>query len=202
MNICEIEEDELLDINFSENPDKYFKYYHEIMNSNLSILRIYYSICESNNLKKKIKARINNNYYCDCVFHRADDLPLRIVEEKKYWGCYGCGYSGSIITLISKFYGISIEESLELLHSYLTNKTDELNEKQINILKEMFRYYNSSDIDEIIKESRRKTEFLDKRIRKYIKDNNIYLNEEEKISNRLCCSKKYVKKIISKSSSF
>ena len=55
MNICEIEEDELLDINFSENPDKYFKYYHEIMNSNLSILRIYYSICESNNLKKKNK---------------------------------------------------------------------------------------------------------------------------------------------------
>ena len=52
MNICEIEEDEFLDINFSENSDKYLKYYHEIMNTNLSILRIYYSICESNNLKQ------------------------------------------------------------------------------------------------------------------------------------------------------
>ena len=197
MNICEIEEDELLDIKFSENPDKYFKYYHEIMNSNLSILRIYYSICESNNLKKKIKARINNNYYCDCVFHRADDLPLRIVEEKKCWGCYGCGYSGSIITLISKFYDISIEESLELLYSYLTNEIAELNEKQMDILKEMFQYYNSPSIDKLFLESQRKTKLLDERIKRYIKTKNFCL-EEDKIADRLCCSKKYVKKIIHK----
>jgi hypothetical protein len=68
MNICEIDYWEFIDIKFSKNPDKYFKYYDEIMNSNLSILRIYYSICVSNKLKKKIKARINNNYYCNCDF--------------------------------------------------------------------------------------------------------------------------------------
>ena len=143
MNICEIEYEELFDIQVSENPDKYLNYYYEIMNSNLSMLRIYNSVCESNNKKKKIKARINNNFYCDCILHYAEDLPLRIIEEKKYWGCYGCGYSGSVISFISKYYNIEIEESLELLHSYLTNEIDGLDKKQIHILKEMFQYYNS-----------------------------------------------------------
>lgn len=196
MYILEAEYDDLDDIRLFENSDKYYNYFYEIMNSNLSILRMYISICESNQINKKIKARVNNNFYCDCIFHNATDLPLRIAEDLKAYACYGCGCSGTIVTLISKIYNIPKEESIELLHGYINNETNGLNKRQLNILKQIFQYYDSPTVEKLFEESQKKTELLNKRIKKYIKDKDCYLGDEEKIANRLCCSKKYVKKFI------
>ncbi len=194
MNIYEIEEDELFVIKFSSNPDKYIEYYYEIINSNISILRVYNSICKNNNKNVIIKPRINDNYYCSCIFHYASDLPLRIIEKEKLWCCYGCGQSGSLITLVSKYYEITIEESLEVFHSYLTKDTSILNKEQLMILKEIFEHYNSKNLENIFKESKRKTNLLNTRIKNYIKNRNISLDENI-ISKRLCCSKKYARTI-------
>lgn len=198
MYISEAEYDDLDNIRFIENSDKYVDYFYKIMDSNLSILRMYISICESRKINEKIKARINNNFYCDCLFHRNGDLPFRIAENKKAYACYGCGYSGTIVSFISKVYSISDEESIELLYGYITNEINGLNKNQLDIIKEVFQYYNSPLVEELFKESQRKTKLLEERIKRYIEDKNCYLGDEEKISNRLCCSKKYVKKFIPK----
>ena len=196
MNICEIEEDELLDIKFSENPDKYFKYYHEIMNSNLSVLRVLISICKSNQLNIEIKPRVNNNFYCNCIFHHARDYSFRVLENMKAYCCYACGKGGTIVSLISSFYDISLNESIELLYKYISNDLSSLNEKQLRIINEAFKYYNSNLIDMLFLESQRKTELLDRRIRRYINEKDCQPGSEIRIANRLCCSKKYVKTIM------
>ena len=193
MYISDAEQDEEFDIRFFQEPEKYQEYFYDIMNSDLSILRTYISICKSNNIKINIKARANNNFYSKCIFHNAEDLPLRIVESKKAFACYGCGQSGTIVSLISSVYGITKKEAIELLHGYIIGDTEGFNKRELNILKEIFMHYNSKTADELFADSQRKTEFLNDRIIRYIENNNCSNKDEEKIADRLCCSKKYVK---------
>lgn len=181
-----------------EDPSIFDKY-DEILNLRLSILRVYASIVKSRKEDIKIKARANNNFYCKCPYHLAMDLPLRISEKEGIFCCYGCDISGTIVSLIAKSYGISKEHCIEILHKYINQRTDGLNEKDLNILKEAFQYYHSPDVEKYIEESTRKTKLLDERINRYIKDKNHSLEDEGKVANRLCCSKKYIKKFIPKS---
>ena len=197
MYIGDAEAEDLWDLRFIENYDKYNEYYEEIMNSDLSILRVYNSMYKSNyNKKINIKPRANNNFYCDCIFHNAEDLPLRILESKKAFACYACGISGTIVSLLSLYYGITLQEAIKLLHAYICGETEKLSKRELIILKEIIQYYNSPDIDELFEESKRKTEYLNNRIERYINENNSKRSDAEKISKRLCCSKKYVKKFI------
>lgn len=175
---------------------KIFDKYEKIINSNLSILKIWISICKSNQLDIKIKSRINNNFYCSCLFHNASDLSLRIVEDKNAYCCYGCGVGGTIVSLISNFYEISPNESVELLYGYISNDLNSFNKEQLDKLTEIFQYYNLPIAEELFEESRRKTELLNERIKRYISYKDCYFDDEEKIANRLCCAKKYVKRFI------
>jgi len=196
MLICEAIYDDLDWLKYEENSEQYIEYFYKIMDSDLSILRIYISICESNRINKNIKAKVNNSFYCNCIFHSAEDLPLRIVEDKKAFACYGCDKSGTIVSLISNFYNISMKEAVELLYSYINNVIKVLNKEQLDILKDLLQYYDTPIAEELFEESRRKTEFLNERIKKYISDKNCHHGDEEKIANRLCCAKKYVKMFI------
>ena len=71
-----------------------------------------------------------------------------------------------------------------------------LSKRQLNILKEIIQYYNSPEIEELFEESKRKTDYLNNRIERYINNNNSTIIDAEKISKRLCCSKEYLKKFI------
>ena len=197
INEAKIEEVDYLDPN--EEPN-IFDMYEEIINSDLSILRVFISICKSNQLDIEIKPRINNNFYCNCLFHNASDFPLRIVEDKKAYCCYSCGVGGTVVSLISNYYSISPNESVKLLYGFLSNDLDSFNKDQLDILREIFQYYNSPISEELFIDSQKKTEKLDERIKKYIKSNNCPQGSEARIANRLCCSKNYVKRFLPNSS--
>ena len=84
----------------------------------------------------------------------------------------------------------------EYLDSNISNDLNSFNKEQLDKLTEIFQYYNLPIAEELFEESRRKTELLNERIKRYISDKDCYFGDEEKIANRLCCAKKYVKMFI------
>ena len=116
----------------------------------------------------------------------------------KLWIPIHSSVSGTVVSLISNFYDIEPNESVDLLYRYLSNNLNSLGEKQLSILNKIFQYYNSSLAEDLFEESWRKTELLNQIIKSYIENKDCYLGDEEKIANRLCWSKKYVKKFLPK----
>lgn len=129
----------------------------------------------------KIKSRINNNFYCKCFFHNNSDFSLRIIEDKKIYCCYGCLEGGSIVSLVSNLYGISMDESIELLYRYISNELDLLNKNQLDILKELFKYYDFFFTEQILEDSQKRTEKLDERIIRYINNKKCQQNSEVRL---------------------
>jgi len=172
---------------------EYIKKHVEIMESNLSILRVWLSLFGE---KYIIKPRANNIYYAKCPHHNADDIPVCINNNINAYFCYGCGSGGGIISLISRHFWISMEEATDIVYAFIKNDTNSLDKDELKILKEVFENYNSNLIDKYLKESETKTKKLNKRIDKYVKEHKNKFDIEN-ISKRLCCSKKYIKDYIS-----
>lgn len=172
--------------------------YEKIMHSDLSLLRTYISICKSNNIDIMIKPRVDNNIYCKCIMHCDDNCRLRIVEDIKAFCCYECGQAGTIVTFISKLYGLEMDESIDLLYSYISNDIDMLNKKQLDMLKEIFQYYDLPIAEKALEDSKKKSEELNERIKRYINNNKCDSDSAIKIANRLCCSEKYVNRFLPK----
>lgn len=176
--------------------------YDEILESNISILRTWISLSKiETTLSTKVDLsriypRINNHFYTKCMFHYPIDTPVCIDENRKAFFCYGCCTNGTIVGLIEKFFNISTDDSVEIIHAFINNNIDGLTKDNLEILKTAFKYYNSEEADKLLEESKRKTEVLDNRIKNYIEKNNSNSDDIKHISKRLCCSKQYVKKFI------
>lgn len=170
--------------------EKYDKY-DKIIDSNLSLLRIWISLLDNDNFTMKIRS--NNIFYCDCPFHKAEDLPICINEKLKAFFCYGCGKGGTIVTLISEYFNIQQEAVINILYAYINNNINSLEKSEITILNEIFSNYNSKKVDRYIAESESKTIYLNNRIDRYIGQNGFTDGSIKKMSKRLCCSENYIK---------
>lgn len=165
----------------------------EILHSDISILRIWISIMLSNNQELKIKPRANNIYYSDCCFHNAGDLPVCIDEGKKAFYCYGCGYGGTIISLIHKYSSnLDRVSVLRVLTSFIDKDTTNLNKVETEYYDEIFKYYNSEIADYYFEISRQKTMYLENRIHNYLKMHRDNPETRSKATRRLCCTRMHI----------
>jgi len=173
-----------------ENEDSYDKAV-EIMNSDLSILKMWIGLYGHD---ITIKPRANNIYYCKCHLHNDDVLAVCLDENKKAFFCYGCCKGVTIIDLIAKEFNISLDESIKILYTYISNDISVLNKKELEISHHIFKNYNSSEAEKYYKISEDKTNRLNNRIENYKKQYGDSPKIERKMCKRLCCSKKHIHK--------
>lgn len=165
----------------------------EVINSDLSILRIWVSLFENNGLV--IKPRADNIFYSNkCPYHKASDYPVCIDEKLNGYFCYGCGRGGSILTLISEYFKISIEDALKILFAYINNDIKSLDEEELQVLERIFNNYNSAKTEEYLSISSEKTKYLNQRIDRYIECNGYSQDNVKKMKKRLCCTPSYIRK--------
>lgn len=133
--------------------DEVYNKYIDTLMSDLSILKIWISLLGEDTT---IKTRPNNTFYCDCFIHHAHDIPVCIKEQEKGFFCYGCGRGGTIITFVSEYFNIGIENALNILYSYINDDLDSLNKEQLEIVKNIFKNYNSPLADKYFEESKKR----------------------------------------------
>lgn len=174
---------------YDETEEKYEK----IINSDLSILRMWVSLIDNDNLV--IKPRAGNIFYSNlCPSHKASDFPVCIDEKLKGFLCYGCGRGGSFITLISEYFNIGIRHTLNILYAYINNEIESLNEEELQILERIFSNYDSDKTEEYFSISSEKTAYLNQRIDRYIEQNGYSPDNVKKMKKRLCCTPSYIRK--------
>lgn len=169
--------------------DELYDKYLDVLMSDLSILKIWISLFGED---ATIKTRSNNTFYSDCFMHRAHDIPVCIKEQEKRFFCYGCGRGGTIITLVSEYFNIWHECALNILYSYINDDLDSLNKEQLEIVKTIFKNYNSPLADKYFEESKKKENLLNSRIDNYIEYYGTSSDTIKKMTKRLCCSRKYI----------
>lgn len=174
--------------------DELYDKYLNILMSDLSILKIWISLLGENTI---IKTRSNNTFYSDCFMHRASDIPVCIKEQEKSFFCYGCGWGGTIVTLVSKYFNIEIENTVNILYSYINNDLDSLDKEQLEIVKTIFKNYDSPFADKYFNYSKKKSIILNSRIDNYIENYGYSADIVKKMTKRLCCSRKYIENRIS-----
>ncbi|MDE6292657.1 MAG: hypothetical protein K2L98_03135, partial [Bacilli bacterium] len=108
------------------------KYYAIRSNPDLSFVRIWGSLFDSDDFV--LKARANNIYYCSCPFHNAKDYPVCIDENQKGFYYYGCGRGGTIISAIAEHFDIDRDEAVNILYAYMTNNVSSLSQEELAIL--------------------------------------------------------------------
>lgn len=172
-----------------EDTEKYWG----IINSDLSILRVWISLFDNDSFM--IKVRSNNIFYCDCPFHKSTSFPLCINENAKAFFCYGCGKGGTIVSLMSEYFDITNEEVVNILYAYINNNTNSLKQSELTILNKIFSNYDSKKVDRYFTESEAKTIYLNNRINRYIKQNGFTDDSIKKMSKRLCCSQYYIREM-------
>lgn len=163
-----------------------------ILNSDLSILRIWISLRGEDTI---IKTRPDKIFYSDCCFHKAQDIPVCINENKKAFFCYGCGRGGTIVTLVTNYFRIgNISKAINILYAYVNNELSSLDKNELEILKKIFKNYNSPIVEKYLEESKEKTILLNDRINRYIENFGDSPDTIKKMTRRLCCSKNYIMK--------
>ncbi len=164
---------------------QYIDKYDKIMESNLSILKLWVSIAGES---IDIKPRANNIFYSDCIFHAADDLPVCINENKKLFFCYGCHKGGSLVLLVSKCFNISAFSAIDILFSIVKKDLGDLSKRQLKIAKRILKKYNSPIVENYFKISNEKTNYINKRIESYILKKGDLQDElaRKKMCKRLC----------------
>ena len=165
----------------------------EIMNSNISFLRILISILGEDTI---VEVRPNKIFYLNCVFHKTEDMPLYIDDNNKVFYCYSCGESGTIISFLYKYYGIYPKEAINILYAYLNDDLSELNIDELNIFRDIFKNYKSKVVTNYLGKSTYKTNYLNNRIDNYLEKYEDKIYDLDKISKRLSCSKQLIKERI------
>lgn len=78
------------------------------------------------------------------------------------------------------------------LYLYINDDLDSLNKEQLEIVKTIFKNYNSPLVDKYFEESKKKSELLNSRIDNYIENYGTSSDIVKKMTKRLCCSRKYI----------
>lgn len=118
--------------------------------------------------------KTGQNYVACCPFHKEKTPSFTVSYSKQFYHCFGCGASGTAITFLMKYSGLSFVESIELLsnevglvvpNSYVNHNFDEvhqLKEKRQNleqIMQRISSFYcnelkNNSDAQEYLFQKR------------------------------------------------
>lgn len=164
---------------------------------NVSILGIYLSYLELNNIEYKISVRPDNKFYFNkCFIHncRGVDYPFIVLEKEGLFACHGCNYSGHIVDFIAETYELTKEETLKIIYSYINKTYDSLSDDEKKVYDKVFYKYDLKD--EYIEKSKNKKQALIERIKKYaeLRDEIDYIQ----ISERLACSKEFVERTLKK----
>lgn len=168
----------------------------EIMNSDLSITRMWITLYGN----KEIKPISNKKFYDKCIRHSSMDRSVRIVEDKKVFYCYGCGFGGTIVDLVAYALKIETEEAITILYAFLHNDLNSLNENQKEMVNKIINNYNSIDVKKnteiIFEESKIKTDKLISRVNDCAKNYDSPEENIRKIAKRVSCTEELVKRIL------
>lgn len=164
---------------------------------NISILGIYLSYLELNNIEYKVSVRPDNKFYFNkCFIHncRGVDYPFIVLEKEGLFACHGCNYSGHIVDFIAGEYNLTKEETLKIIYSYINKTYDSLSDDEKELYDKVFYRYDLKN--EYIEKSSEKTKSLKDKIKKYaeLRDEIDYIQ----ISERLSCSKEFVERTLKK----
>lgn len=143
------------------------------------------------NIHKNTKRKLNI-FYGDCCFHYAKDIPVCINDNNKGFFCYGCGRGGTIITLIEDYFNIGMEHTVNILYAYINNDLKSLHKDELEVIKKIFKNYDSILVDKYLEESKKKTNYLNDRIYRYIERFGDSPDIVKKMTKRLYCSRNYV----------
>lgn len=164
---------------------------------NISMLGLYLSYLELNNIEYKVSVRPDNKFYFNkCFIHncRGVDYPFIILEKEGLFACHGCNYSGHIVDFIAEVYELTKEETLKIIYSYINKTYDLLSDEEKELYDKVFYRYDLKD--KYIEKSSEKKQYLKDRIRKYVelRDEIDYIQ----IADRLSCSKEFVERTLRK----
>jgi len=182
------------------------KYKEELLyhiQNNVSLLGIVDSYFKINGkkhsrIKKQSSVKVypgNKFFYDCCYFHfNTPNLPSFFVDEnKRLFCCLGCGISGSVFDFIYDVYNLNINQITELLGAIIkVFNNDILDDETKKIYSDLMMNYGKQDY--LLEESKRKTEYLNKRIEDYLSKIDLDNISFVKVANRLCCSAELVEK--------
>lgn len=165
--------------------------FRTIMESDLSILKL---IVNTIGEQFPIQVRSNNIFYCHNYWIHNRDYAVRLNENEKTFNNFATGESGTIIRLLAILLHVDIAEALNILYAYVVNEPEsllpELRYKYETVCL-IFRH-NAAIIYRYLEMSQEKTDLLNQRIDDYV---NQYGDSDaiiDRMSRRLCCSKKYI----------
>jgi len=199
-----ITERNFLDIKLSMEHPRVFDYDYEkvsydeliYISKHISMLGLYLSYLELNGIEYEVQCRPNNKFCINkCFVHRSlgKDFPLTIIENEGLFVCRGCCQGGHIIDFVGAAYNIEEDKILKILFSYINGTYDKLSEQEREIYNKLFYRYDLKD--KYISISKEKTQKLDSRIERYVKNSKKEIKHLE-IAKRLSCSSEYVKRFI------
>lgn len=184
-------------------PQAYYYEYENIsidiinyISKNISMLGLYLSYLELNEIEYQVDCRPNNKFYINkCFIHksRGNDYPFTIIESDGLFACRGCNKGGHIIDFVGEAYELSSDEIIKILFSYINGTYDELSNTEKSIYKKLFYRYDLQD--KYLSISKEKQQNLDNRIKRYIESSKKEINYF-KIAQRLGCSIEYVKRFV------
>ena len=163
--------------------------YNAIMNSNISILRLWISIFSRETV---IIPRAYNVYYSECGFHSAIGTPVCIREQDKTYMCYGCKNGGTIIHLLVDCYCISYAEAINVLYAFVTKAFESLTPREREVYRDAFKNYDAKEADIYFGLSLEKSMNLKERVDDYF---GRYGDSDETRKNamkRLCISRRHL----------
>ena len=174
--------------NWSHLNDEEKKQYDEILNSDISILRIYASLFGI----KNIKVRAFHTFYGKSPLvgvYSNEGYTLRLDDGKKTFYCYKKNCGGTVVKFIMHVLKLNQIDAINILHSYVTKSTSNLSEKGIIHYNKIFENYDSEEVKRLIDESEEKEADFKEKIASNLKRHGISEVAITKAARKFCCSK-------------